>query len=291
MAASDHWTIERLLRWTTDFLRERGASNARLDAEVLLAHARGCQRIELYTAYGEVASEQLRADFRDLVRQRGEGTPVAYLVGQREFYSLPFYVTPEVLIPRPETEHLVVTVLDKAKDMPEVRAIADVGTGSGIIAVCCAKYLPSATVWALDISDSALVVARRNVERHELAARINLVQSDLLTGLANDAELDFVVSNPPYVSESEYDKLAPDVRNFEPRSALVAGPTGTEIIANLVAQAATRLRSGGWLILEVSPMIASAVTTMLAHAPQFDDVSTTPDLAGLPRVVSARRAE
>src|SRR5690349_22822695 len=136
--STDSWTIGRLLKWTTDFLKQRGAESPRLDAEVLLAHARGCERIQLYTSFEEDASETLRADFRALVKRRSEGTPVAYLVGKREFYSLPFEVTPDVLIPRPETEHLVVELLDRAKEFPAGTAleIADVGTGSGIIAIC-----------------------------------------------------------------------------------------------------------------------------------------------------------
>ena len=154
------WTIGRLLTWTTDFLREKESTSPRLDAEVLLAYARDCPRIELYTAYEVVAEDSLRARFRELVRRRAEGMPVAYLVGQREFFSLPFKVTADVLIPRPETELLVVRTLDLAKSLMENLSrdtplqIADVGTGSGNVAICCAKHLPHCQVTAIDISES-----------------------------------------------------------------------------------------------------------------------------------------
>lgn len=289
MPSHTNWTIEQLLRWTTEFLRERGATSPRLDAEVLLAHARGCERIELYTAFGELASDELRTSFRDLVRRRAEGTPVAYLVGYREFYSLPFFISPDVLIPRPETEHLIVTVLDLAKEMPAPIAIADVGTGSGIIGICCAKFLPESHIWATDLSDKALAIAARNVERHKLADQVTLLKGNLLDPIPPDQRLDIVASNPPYVSQAEYEQLATDVRDFEPREALLAGPTGTEVIDRLVPQAAARLHAGGWLVIELSPMIATQVSRSLEHDPCFGRVDTISDLAGHPRVIRACR--
>ena len=178
------WTIGRLLTWTTEFLREKGAEGPRLDAEVLLAHARGCKRIELYTAFEDVAPDELRERFRSLVKERAGGKPVAYLVGQREFFSLPFTVTPDVLIPRPETELLVVRALDLAKEMAKTadRAlrIADVGTGSGVLAITLAKHLPKAHITAIDVSPSALAVALRNAKRHGVGDRIEFVEADML---------------------------------------------------------------------------------------------------------------
>ena len=178
------WTIGRLLNWTADFLRERGADSPRLDAEVLLAHARGCQRIELYTAFEEPASDELRTSFRELVKQRAAGKPVAYLVGKREFFSLSFDVTPDVLIPRPETETLVVKALDLLKQRANEAAIPprviDVGTGSGAIAVAIAKRNKAAQVVAVDVSPAALAVARRNADKHGVAERIEF------TGAARD---------------------------------------------------------------------------------------------------------
>ncbi len=294
---SESWTIGRLLAWTTDYLKRQGTDSPRLDAEILLAHARGCKRIELYTSFDSLADETTRETFRELVRRRAEGTPVAYLVGHKEFYSLSFRVTPDVLIPRPETELLVVRLLDLVKQRPAGApgtppapppAIADVGTGSGIIAIAVAKHVPAARITALDISPAALAVARENAAAHGVAERIDFFENDLLAAVAG-GHFDFIVSNPPYVSEAEFAKLAPTVKNFEPRQALVAGPTGTEVIARLAPQAAERLKPGGWLLLEVSPMIEPAVRQILEADSRWQIEPTIKDLAGLPRIVQARR--
>ena len=292
MTQGDTWTIGRLLEWTTKYLGRQGADSPRLDAEVLLAHARGCQRIELYTAFDEEAGEELRTTFRDLVRRRAEGSPVAYLVGSREFYSLPFRVTPAVLIPRPETEFLVVRLLDLAKadgrgnDDPV--SIVDVGTGSGILAVCAAYHLPNSRITAVDVQADALAVAKSNAVAHQVADRIEFLESDLMSAVPSDRHFDFVVSNPPYVSQAEYELLPAVVKNQEPRTALVGGEKGTEVIERLIPQAASCLRAGGWLLLEVSPMIADPVREMLVAADRFTHVSITNDLAKLPRVVEAQ---
>jgi release factor glutamine methyltransferase len=300
MTTPEPWTIGRLLKWTADHFRQHGSDSPRLDAEVLLAHARGCQRIELYTAFDEVAGDELRTQYRELVKRRAEGTPVAYLVGRKEFYSLSFRVSPDVLIPRPETEHLVVALLDKAKEysvqgtqysVPSTTLrIVDVGTGSGILAVCAAKHLPQAAVTAIDISPAALAIARQNAEQHGVAERITFVEGDLLAALPADAAIDFVLSNPPYVSENEFAQLARDVRDHEPRTALVAGPRGTEVIERLIPQAAERLRPGGWLMLEFSPMIADAVQQLLTADGRFEAITIERDLAKLQRYALARRA-
>src|SRR5882757_6633363 len=178
--SEDPWTVGRLLSWTVDYLGKHNADNPRLDAEVLLASARGCKRIDLYAAFGDTADEPTRTAFRELVRRRAAGTPVAYLVGHREFYSLDFEVNPDVLIPRPETESLVVALLDKIKQRGTAETtleIADVGTGSGILAICAAKYVPAAHITAIDISPAALAVAQRNAERHKVAERISFVEA------------------------------------------------------------------------------------------------------------------
>ena len=227
MPELENWTIGRLLEWTTEYLTSHGADSPRLDAEVLLAEARNCKRIDLYTAFEEEASEETKIAFRELVRRRAEGMPVAYLVGYREFYALKFFVTPDVLIPRPETEFLVIRLLDLAKQFEgrsEPLAIADVGTGSGILSVCAAKHLTSCAVTALDISASAIEIAQRNANCHGVECQIQFLESDLLAAVSEDAQFDFVVSNPPYVSTEEYRQLPVDVRDYEPREALVAGP-------------------------------------------------------------------
>jgi release factor glutamine methyltransferase len=289
--SDEPWTIGRLLVWTVDYLKRHGTENPRLDAEVLLATARGCQRIDLYTAYGEEASDELRAKFRDYVGRRAQGMPVAYIVGHKEFYSLDFEVTPDVLIPRPETESLVVALLDHAKErtVESALSIADVGTGSGVIAICAAKYLPTAMVTATDVSPAALCVARRNAERHGVADRITFLESDLLDAVPTDARIDLLVSNPPYVSTAEMAELPPDVRDYEPHLALEAGDKGTAVIERLIAQSAIRLRRGGKLLIEISPMIATRVEELLRDEGRFELLPTLRDAAGQARVIRASR--
>lgn len=291
MTQGDEWTIGRLLQWTTDYLTKHGADSPRLDTEILLAEARGCQRIELYTAFDEVASDETRATFRELVRRRSEGTPVAYLVGRREFYSLEFRVTPDVLIPRPETEFVVIRLLDLVKQAEKDDfQIVDVGTGSGILAVCAAHHIPSAQVVAVDASSEALQVAQGNADLHEVGQRVQFLTSDLLADVPAELRFDFVISNPPYVSRQEWNELPAEVRDQEPQQALLGGETGTELIQRLIPQAAQRLHGGGWLLMEVSPMIEPAVRQLLQGDGRFEQVATTKDLAKLPRVVEARRA-
>ncbi len=291
MSQTEAWTVGRLLKWTTDYLQDHHADSPRLDAEILLAEAMDCQRIELYTAFETVPDEHPRAAFRQLVSRRAEGTPVAYLVGRREFYSMSFRVTPDVLIPRPETEFLIVALLDLVKERSagEEVTICDVGCGSGIVAVCAAKHLPEARVTALDISPAALEVAADNARQHGVADRIEFVQSDLLTGLPDGQCFDFIASNPPYVSEPEFESLPRDVRDYEPRLALVGGPQGTEVTEKLVAEASSRLRPGGHLLVEINPALHEATTALLAADATLELGPTVKDLAQLPRVVQARK--
>ena len=289
MSQAEVWSIGRLLQWTAEYLKNHGADSPRLDAEVLLAHTLACRRIELYTSFERVPEEAVRSAFRELVRRRAAGEPVAYLVGRREFYSLSFQVSREVLIPRPETELLVVTLLDLAKERPgQPLAVCDVGTGSGVLAVCAAKFL-DCRVTAVDVSPAALDVARANAEAHGVAARIDFACGDLLTELPPATAFDFILSNPPYVSESEFQSLAPTVRDYEPRTALVAGPHGTEVIARLIPQAAERLSRGGHLLLEISPMLHEAVAALLGAEPLLEPGPTIKDLARHPRVAQAKK--
>jgi release factor glutamine methyltransferase len=244
-----------------------------------------------YTTFEESPKDAERAAFRELVRQRAEGTPVAYLVGRKEFYSLSFKVGPGVLIPRPETELIVVTLLDLVKQRGDSSPpeIADVGTGSGILAVTLAKHLPAARVVATDTSKAALNIAAENARQHGVADRVQFIESDLIEGADAATQFDFIVSNPPYISAAEYGKLPRDVKDFEPREALLAGPKGTEVIERLVAQAATRLRPGGRLLIEISPVIHGAVQECLSATAGLQPGPTIKDLARLPRVVQAAK--
>ena len=284
---AEEWTVGRLLEWTTGWLRGRDADSPRLDAEVLLASVLGCQRIELYTRFDEVVADEPRAAFRELVKRRGHGEPVAYLTGTKEFFSLSFRVTRDVLVPRPETESLVVRSLDLCRGLAGAR-IVDVGTGSGAIAVVLARHLPGASITAIDISPQAVAVARENVEAHGVADRVRVLEGDLLSGLPEEATFDLIVSNPPYIREDEFAGLPRDVRDFEPRGALVAGPRGVEPLERLAGMAADRLVTGGWLLVEIGPQRASE--EVLAAAPHLQAASTLPDDAGIPRIVQARRS-
>ncbi len=287
-ADADPWTVGRLLNWTTEWLGGRGSESPRLDAEVLLAAVRGCPRIALYTAFDTTVADAERARFRDLVKRRGEGEPVAYLVGSREFFSLPFAVNKAVLVPRPETEGLVVRTLDlfRAAEAPR---IIDVGTGSGAVVVTLAKHLPRATFVATDISAESLKVAQANAARHGVADRIAFAPCDLLGDARAAGPWDAIVSNPPYVREDEFDALPRDVRLHEPRAALVSGPTGVEVVSRLAAAAAESLVPGGWLLVEIGPNVAEAAEAALAAQAGLAPEPTLKDLAGHARIVQARR--
>lgn len=292
MSTAEAWTIGRLLAWTQEYLSQQGADSPRLDAEVLLAHARRCRRIELYTAFDEEPAEGVRTAFRELVRRRAQGMPVAYLVGRREFYALDFRVTPDVLIPRPESEFLVIAALDALKrrgpDEPAPRLL-DLGTGSGCLAVALAKHQPRLSVTAIDLSPQALALAEENARQHGLADRIRFVESDLDHTLAPGEQFDVIVSNPPYVSTAEMARLPRDVAQFEPRLALESGPTGLEITARIVELAPRRLMAGGRLFIETSPQLAPRAEALVTDHPEWEREPTVKDLAGLPRVIAARR--
>jgi release factor glutamine methyltransferase len=282
------WTIGELLRWTEQFLAQKGVESPRLDAEVLLAHALGCRRIELYTRSEEVASDAARATFREQVKRRVEGCPVAYLVGTKEFYLLPFEVTPAVLIPRPATESLVLAALERAKPLPAPRLL-DVGTGSGCIAVSVAKRHPGARVVAVDTSDDALAVARRNAERHGVASRVTFRTGDLYADLASESPFDFILSNPPYIPTADIDTLAPEVRGHEPRSALDGGPDGLAVLDRLIAGAAGHLKPGGWLLVEIGAGQEAESLRRVAAVSGLVAGPTVRDHDDHPRVIVAQR--
>lgn len=292
MPSKDAWTVGRMLQWTAGHLERHGCSTPRLDAELLLAESLGCDRIDLYTSYEAVPPETATARFRQLIQQRAKGMPVAYLLGRREFYSLRFRVTPDVLIPRPETELLVMALVELARGwrQQEPLLVCDVGTGCGNIAVCAAKYLPGCRVTAVDISPRALEVARSNAAEHKVADRIRFVQSDLFAAIDGRERFHVVVSNPPYVAQTEMESLSVDVRDYEPQQALVAGPRGTEVIERLVPQAAAHQTAGSHLLLEINPKLTDEICAAVGHRRQYEILSVVKDLARLPRVVVARRA-
>jgi len=268
-----------------DRLTAARVGSPRMNAEVLLMFTLGCDRTHLY-AYPEreLTSEEFTR-FDDVLSQRAHGIPSQYITGHQEFWGMDLVVSPVVLIPRPETEHVIETVLPLAKKLRNPR-IVDVGTGSGAIALALAKELSTAEIHATDISAAILEIAKANAARHQLESRIHFHQTDLLTGFRN-AEFDFVVSNPPYVGESEADHVQLEVRKLEPRNAVFAGPTGLEVIQRLIPQAHAALKPGGWLAIEISGTIVDGVRRMLNG---WDNVHVINDLQGIPRVAEARRA-
>jgi release factor glutamine methyltransferase len=285
--AAQVWTIGTLLNWTESFFAQKGVESPRLDAQVLLAHSLGCQRIDLYTRSTEEPPEAERVRFRDLVRRRVEGCPVAYLVGTKEFYLLPFEVTPAVLIPRPATEALVLAALERLKPFTNPRVL-DVGTGCGCIAVSIAKQNAGATVVATDVSRDVLTVARQNVERHGVVGRVTFVESDLFARLG-EQQFDLILSNPPYIRTGDLAGLAPDIRGHEPRQALDGGPDGFAVIDRLLAEAPAYLASGGWLLVEIGSDQGDAMLSRLLAAPDMGEAQILPDRDGHARVAAARR--
>lgn len=273
----------------------------RLNAELLLMFVLNCDRAYLFAHPERDLTEDEQSTYRAVLAERVRGVPAQYITGHQEFWGMDLIVTPAVLIPRPETEHLIEAILElrkadvgpQASDLnrltPEVLGlrslrIADVGAGSGAIALALAREFPHAEIHATDISAPALEIARANAARLQLENHIQFHQTDLLAGL--NPPFDFIVSNPPYVGESEEDEVQLEVRKFEPRNAVFAGPTGLEIIARLIPQARVALRPGGWLILEISGAIAAETKSLLAG---WDEVLILADLQSIPRVAQARK--
>ncbi|HXP08358.1 MAG TPA: peptide chain release factor N(5)-glutamine methyltransferase [Acidobacteriaceae bacterium] len=258
------------------------SKNPRRDAGLLLAHVLGCDQTALLTHPERLLSAAELQQFDRLVERRLASEPMQYLTGEQEFFGLSFEVSPAVLIPRPETEHLVEAVLHRFGREEEVR-IVDVGTGSGAIAVSLAHAMPRSRVTAVDLLPSALDVARRNAERHGVIDQLVLLPSDLLAEVEG-TDFDAVVANPPYIATAEV--LEPQVANYEPHSALYAGPTGLEVYERLIPQAARVLKPGGWLMLEIGYGQSSALKNLM-HG--WAGVTLVNDLQGIPRVVLGQK--
>lgn len=285
------WTVARLLQWTRDYLARQGVESPRLCSEILLAHALDCERLHLFTRYEEIPAEAAVTRFRTGVRDAAAGKPIAYITGTKEFYSLALTVTPDVLVPRPETELLVertITLVRKA-GLRGPR-ILDLGTGSGCIAIALAVQLPEAEIAASDVSAAALAVARDNAARHGVAERIDFREGDLLAPWA-DAQraFDVIVSNPPYVAERARATLAPTVREFEPAGALFAGTDGLDVIRRVLAEAPPRLAPGGDLLVEIGHDQADAAGA-LASDRGWVAPTTYRDSGGHLRVLHVQRA-
>jgi release factor glutamine methyltransferase len=283
------WTIKSLLAWTTNYLNDKGIESPRLEAELLLAHALACKRIDLLVRYDEEPAAAVKASYRELVQRRADRWPTAYLVGTREFFLLPFVVSPAVLIPRPDTETLLMAALAELKTVDAPRVL-DLGTGSGILAISVAHKQSTAYVTAADISPDALAIARQNAARHGVAARVRFVQGDLFTAVPEGEQFDAILSNPPYVTTSEWATLDAEVRDHEPKLALDGGPDGLAFYRRIAVEAPRHLKPGGTLLLEIGDSQADAVTALLTEQPALTAVKVVRDAAARPRVVHARRA-
>jgi release factor glutamine methyltransferase len=295
--------IRSALKWGMAQLRDAGVPSGTLATEVLLMHALGRDRAWMYSHHEEPVDDAALQKYFALIARRAAGEPTQYLTGHQEFWGLDFEVTPAVLIPRPETEHLMEVALARLGErgfkihmdtgLPrETLHVADIGTGSGCLAVALAYELPHAEVLATDISAAALEVARQNAVRNQVSGRIQFVEADLFppTTEALVPSFDLIVSNPPYIADSDAATLQREVRDHEPHSALFAGPAGMDVYERLVIQASARLRDRGILVLELGHDSAARVRELFDASPSWwTNVAITMDLAGIPRVLAATR--
>ena len=287
------WTIQKLLTWITDYLTQRTVDAPRLSAELLLSSVLGLKRIELYTQYNQPVTQERLEQLRGLVKRAGLHEPVVYLVGKTEFYSMEFEVTPDCLIPRPETELLVQRAIEFLRRRSGPQQVCDLCTGCGVIAVAIAANVPDARVVATDLSAAALGVAARNVAKHELQDHVELLQGDLFEPVIPQLDVtpfDLIACNPPYVSTVEYEALEKNVKDYEPRLALHAGDDGLDVYRRLCEQVGQFLKPGGILLLEIGYTQGPAVRELLERANAFAEIRVEKDLQKNDRIVVAQRA-
>lgn len=290
-AAKEAWTTRKLLDWLRGALKDKGIDDARLCAELLVAHVIGCQRLRLYMEADRPASPDELATLRNLAKRALNHEPVQYLVGEWSFYGITLKTDKRALIPRPESQTLVDEAVNAIKDIEDrPPLVADVCTGSGCIAIAIASQAPSAIVHACDIDAEALALAAENIERTNLTDRITTFEGDLLAALPDAEPYDAIVANPPYIPDDEWDAVAPNVKDHEPTHALRGGADGLDLVRPLVAQAADRLRPGGLLAIEVSSARAGEALQLLTADDRFRDATIVRDFAGRPRVVTTLRA-
>ena len=293
--AQDGNTIRDSLKWAITILKKSEIEFPEIDADTLLIYVLSCDRTRLYTNQDNIIDEADICKYKKLIYKRASHVPLQYITGCVEFMSLDFTVDERVLIPRPETEILVETILDKAQGniLPDKCVIImEIGTGSGNIAVSLAKNLSNAEIYTNDISQEALLVAETNVQRHDIADKVHLLHGNFFGVFNNSVEkehVDFIVSNPPYVSESEWNELEPEVREHEPRQALVGGEDGLHFYRRIINDAAHWLRPGGFLVIEIGETQANGVSKLIEDEEHYERTERIKDLQGKERIISARR--
>ena len=286
----DKWTIQKLLNWTTEYLTNKGVDYPRLSAELLISHAVGLKRIELYTKFNKQVPQQQLDRLHNLVKRAGLHEPVAYLAGKTEFYSLELEINSNCMIPRPETELLVQRAIEFLRTRSGIQYICDLCTGSGCIAIAIAKNFPDSRVTATDISAAALEVTARNVEKHQLKEQIKLLCGDLFEPIIQQldvSQFDLIVCNPPYVSTSEYEKLDKNVKDYEPKPALLAGVDGLDVYRKMIEKMYEFLKPCAELMLEIGYAQGPSVKELLEQTGAFSEIKIEKDFHKNDRIIIA----
>jgi release factor glutamine methyltransferase len=292
--AMQNWTIQKLLNWTAERFTEKGIDSPRLSAELLLSHVLAMQRIELYTQFDKSVTRQQLDQLHDLVKRACQNEPIPYLTGKTEFYSLELSVTPDCMIPRPETELLAERAIEFLRSRSGKQFVCDLCTGCGCIAIAIAKNFPDVQIIATDISDAALKTAAKNIEKHQLNDRIRLLCGDLFDPVMPRLDVDkfdLIVCNPPYVSADEFEKLDKNVKDYEPKSALFAGADGLDIYRQISRKVDQFLKPDAALMLEIGYGQGQAVRELLEKAGCFSEITIEKDFHDNDRIVTARKAK
>ena len=294
MATGEIWTVGKLLKWTEQYFTSKGLDSPRLDAEVLLSHVLKKERIYLYVHFDEPLETAELSSYRELIKKRLSHEPIAYIIGEREFMGLTFKVTPDTLVPRPDTEILVEAAMGRLKkqvpEKGENLCIADIGTGTGAIILSLLKFLPAANGMAVDISPEAIAVAEENAAEFALTDRVKFFCGDLLTPLEGQ-RFNAIISNPPYIPTSEMNSLMPEVRSFEPRLALDGGADGLDFYRRLLAESTAFLMPKGFLAVEIGLGQAPIIISLVAENKAWGKTEIVKDLAGIERVTIIWLAE
>lgn len=291
-ASKRTWTILKLLSWTSDYFASLGIEHPRADAEILLAHSLGLRRIDLYVQYDKPLSASELTGFRSMVKRRSRREPVAYITGEKEFWSLVLKVTPSVLIPRPETECLVESALAALSEdtVTTGRRVLELGTGSGAIVLAMASENPGDLYFAIDRSEAALGVAKHNADVHGMLQRISFLLGDWFSPVGPSKEpFDLILSNPPYIRRKDMGGLQPEISRFEPKAALDGGPEGTDCLAHIITTAPRFLRPAGHLILEIGHDQKPSLDVVIDGTGCYEDVTIIKDYGGHNRVLKMRK--